>query len=251
MKKKTKQPAAKTPLAPLSMTGLAKASGVSPKTVRTYIDAGLLPPPEKKRGTTAYYDARCVNMINMIDRFHNKYSLPLPIIRQVIDEIGHEKALQESGELTKKLNRAKKMPWFEHIVDANNKPFLTKKALVLATGLSPKDLDKAIAQKLIMPDKNGLFCKNDLDLALLLSQLKGTGAGKEKILLDFLNMQLQMTESLVEKEFNAFFKNIINKNITVEDANELAEKAVDVLTTLLPLCYRQLLNRKIEELRKT
>ncbi|MDY6832025.1 MAG: MerR family transcriptional regulator [Thermodesulfobacteriota bacterium] len=251
METKKKRSASKTPPANLSMTGLARASGVSLKTVRTYIDAGLLPPPEKKRGTIAYYDARCINMINMIDRFHSKYSLPLTIIRQVIDEIGHEKALQERGELTKKLNQAKKMPWFEHIADASNKPLFTKKALILATGLSPKDLDKAIAQKLIMPDKNGLFCNNDMDLALLLSQLKGTGAGKEKILLDFLKMQLQMTEYLVEKEFNAFFKNVINKNISVEDANELAEKAIDVLTTLLPLCYRQLLNRKIEELRKT
>ncbi|MFZ5565324.1 MAG: MerR family transcriptional regulator [Thermodesulfobacteriota bacterium] len=248
MEKKKKRSVSKIPPAPLSVTGLAKASGATAKAIRTYIDAGLLPPPEKKRGATAYYDARCVNLIHLISMFSTRYSLPLPVIRQAVDALGHEKVLQESAELVSKLNQAKQMPWFERILDLNNKPFLTRDALILATGLSLKDLESAIAQKLIMPDKDGLFSKNDLDLALLFSQLKAAGMGKKNILLDFLKMQLQMTESLVEREFNEFFKNVVTKNISVEDANELAEKAVDVLSTLLPICYRQLLNRKIKQL---
>ena len=118
MEKKKKRSPSKTAPVPLSVTALAKASGVKATLIRTYIDAGLLPSPEKTKGATAYYDARCVNLIKLINNFHALYALPLPIIRQALDEIGREKALQESVELVNKLNRARQMPWFECIADS-------------------------------------------------------------------------------------------------------------------------------------
>lgn len=235
----------------LSPEELADAAGVSLEAVRRYIDQDLLPEPNKISGDTPYYEKRYARLINLIDTFENTYSLPFNIILQTLNEIGYDAALDKSEELAQKLSRAKELPWFERLMDANSKPFLTRELLMQAADLTEEELEEAIAQKLIVPDANGLFTKSDLDVATMLSQLKTNGQDNENILRDFLNMQLQTIESLVENEFDVFFKNIINNKISVEDANEIGEKTLDVLTTLLPICYRQLLSRKLEKLMKS
>ncbi len=251
MEKKKKKTTAKDSRPPLlSVRGLSEASGVPSKKIRAYIEAGLLPEPAKKRGKTPYYDKSCIPLICLIDMFHSKYGLPVKIIKQVLEDMGHEKVITEGRDLEKKLNRARELPWFERDFGIDNEPLLTKKALVLASGLSLKELEDAIGQKMIMPGENGLFSKNDLEIALMLSRLKKTDAKTGTILLDFLTMQLHTIESLVEKEFDTFFQNVINKNITVDDAKAMAENSFDVVRSLLPACYKQLLGRKVAELSK-
>ncbi len=235
----------------LSPEQLADAAGISIDAVRRYIDQELLPEPDQTSGDIPYYEERYVRLIKLIDTFENTYSLPSDIILQTLNEIGYEAALDKSEELAQKLSRAKELPWFERLMDVNSKPFLTRELLMQASDLTEEELEEAINQKLIVPDANGLFTKSDLDVATMLSQLKTNGPDNENILKDFLNMQLQTIESLVENEFDAFFKNIINNKISVEDANEIGEKTLDVLTTLLPICYRQLLSRKLEKLTKS
>ena len=56
-----------------------------------------------------------------------------------------------------------------------------------------------------------------------------------------------MFESLVDTEFEAFLRNVINNKITVEEANEMAEIILDVLKDLFPLIHRRRLSKKIKE----
>ena len=64
---------------------------------------------------------------------------------------------------------------------------------------------------------------------------------------DLFIQHYKMFESLVDLEFEAFLRNVINNKITVEEANEMAELILDVLKDLFPLIHRRRLRKKIRE----
>lgn len=233
----------------LNLMELSAASGVDSDEISRYIEQGLLPPPTQTPGETVYYAESCVKLLELIQKFHRKYALPLSMIKQVIHEIGYDKAPLLSDELEEKLNQARQMPWLELPGDVDSEETrLTRKELLDATGISPNDLEEAIRQNFILPNEDDRFSQKDLDVAMLLSEVKKNQDKNSDILSVLLNMHLKTTEALVEEEFNFFLKNILNNNISVEDANELINKSYDLLADLFPKCYWQMLNRKIKKL---
>src|SRR4051812_35609824 len=67
----------------LELNQLADRAGVSPRTVRYYIQQGLLPAPEK--GPGAHYGAEHLDRLLLIKRFQKEH-LPLAEIRRLIEE---------------------------------------------------------------------------------------------------------------------------------------------------------------------
>jgi len=231
---------------------LCYASGVDSEKVTLYRDQGLLPDPLIDQNGTASYDGTCVNLLKLIRNFHVKYGLPLTMMKQVIDEVGHDKAYMIGNELEEKLNRAKQVPWLESLSDHNQEASpVSREELLEAADLSEKDLEEAISQNLIEPDEQGMFSQKELEVAMIIADINKKNGGNSEILAALLKMRLKMTQILVEEEFNVFLKNVLNNNISVEDANELAMKSFDLLVDLFPKCYWQLLNKKIKHLLTT
>jgi DNA-binding transcriptional MerR regulator len=85
----------------LELTQLADRAGVSPRTVRYYIQQGLLPAPEK--GPGAHYGAEHLERLLLIKKFQREH-LPLAEIRRLLEESGGSLAAAER-ELTSRHNR--------------------------------------------------------------------------------------------------------------------------------------------------
>lgn len=232
----------------LKVEELSQATGVGVDTIRWYIEQGLLPEPHSIQGDMVFYDEGCVALINLIQTLQNKHLLSCQIIKQALDNIGRDTAPEKTSELVEKLNKARRLPWFEALTDTtqeNHKP-LTREEFLTAADLSEAELDEAVRQNLFVPDPEGHFTINDLEIAILVSEVvKNSGVRGKHFFSELLQMRSKMIESLVEEEFNVFLKNILNNNISVEDANELATKSLDILIHLIPLSYKQLLNKKM------
>jgi DNA-binding transcriptional MerR regulator len=67
----------------LELNQLADRAGVSPRTVRYYIQQGLLPAPEK--GPGAHYGTEHLDRLLLIKRFQKEH-LPLAEIRRLLEE---------------------------------------------------------------------------------------------------------------------------------------------------------------------
>lgn len=73
---------------PLDLSELANRAGVSPRTIRYYIQEGLLPSPETK-GPGAHYGQEHVDRLQIIKRLQQQY-LPLVEIRRLLKEAGDD-----------------------------------------------------------------------------------------------------------------------------------------------------------------
>jgi len=69
---------------------LASKSGVTPRTIRFYVQGGLLPQPVKSRKTLALYREDCVNKIKAIKKAQTERFLPLVVIREILEENNYD-----------------------------------------------------------------------------------------------------------------------------------------------------------------
>src|SRR5215213_10390607 len=70
----------------LDLSQLSDAADVSPRTVRYYIQQGLLPSPEA-RGPGAHYGPEHLDRLRLIKRLQREH-LPLSEIRRRLDSLG-------------------------------------------------------------------------------------------------------------------------------------------------------------------
>ena len=83
------------PADPLDLTELADRAGVSIRTVRYYIQQGLLPKPEA-RGPGAHYKEEHLDRLLLIKRLQREH-LPLAEIRRVLESSGGESPAPRSA----------------------------------------------------------------------------------------------------------------------------------------------------------
>jgi len=228
----------------LKMKDLSEATGVNGATIRYYINEGLLPKPYKPFRNMAYYDASFVDKIKFIKTLQKDYFLPLEVIRVGIKESGYD--LQA---VVNKLDRAKQMAWlFEPESEQNNgSEAVPREKLAEVTGMTASDLKAAISYGMIFADENGLFHKKELEIARAIARIRQALTDARGFPFELIIQHYKMFESLVDTEFEAFLRNVINNKITVEEANEMAELILDVLKDLFPLIHRRRLSKKIKE----
>ena len=65
---------------------LAKLANVTPRTVRFYIQEGLLPKPVRIHKTMALYSRDCIDKISAIKKAQNEHFLPLMVIRNILEQ---------------------------------------------------------------------------------------------------------------------------------------------------------------------
>jgi DNA-binding transcriptional MerR regulator len=69
----------------LRISALASKSGVTPRTIRFYVQEGLLPQPVKSRKTLAFYNEDCVEKVKAIKKAQSEQFLPLVVIRRILE----------------------------------------------------------------------------------------------------------------------------------------------------------------------
>lgn len=83
--------------------------------------------PNKTHKNMAYYYESYAEMIMLIKKFQKEYFLPLEVIKNAIDELGHDKVPNMANELVEKLVQAKQLDWMEPAsVDKQFKYFLVR-----------------------------------------------------------------------------------------------------------------------------
>jgi DNA-binding transcriptional MerR regulator len=80
----------------LKIGELARLTHVSARTIRFYVEEGLLPKPVKTHRNMAYYDPACVPRIAAIKKAQQERFLPLEVIGRILRENGQDFAALDS-----------------------------------------------------------------------------------------------------------------------------------------------------------
>lgn len=65
---------------------LARRAGVTPRTIRFYVEEGLLPQPARPSKNIAYYGFDCIEKIKAIKKAQSSRYLPLEVIRRILEQ---------------------------------------------------------------------------------------------------------------------------------------------------------------------
>lgn len=77
---------------------LAEKAGVTPRTIRFYVQQGLIPKPVQTRKNMALYHPDCVSKIRAIKKAQTSRFMPLVVIRQILEENRYDyDALEAAG----------------------------------------------------------------------------------------------------------------------------------------------------------
>ncbi|MCP4755153.1 MAG: MerR family transcriptional regulator [Proteobacteria bacterium] len=74
----------------LKIGELSRKANVTPRTVRFYVQEGLLPEPEHKQKNLALYGPDCVEKIRAVKRAQNERFLPLMVIRRILEQSDYD-----------------------------------------------------------------------------------------------------------------------------------------------------------------
>ncbi|MCP4723367.1 MAG: MerR family transcriptional regulator [Desulfobacteraceae bacterium] len=78
---------------------LATKAGVTPRTIRFYVEKGLIPKPVQTRKNMALYHLDCVSKIQAIKKAQASRFMPLVVIRQILEENHYDyDALEAAGQ---------------------------------------------------------------------------------------------------------------------------------------------------------
>jgi DNA-binding transcriptional MerR regulator len=231
----------------MKMKELSDITGVNGPTIRYYINQGLLPKPYKTHKNMAYYDESYVETIMLIRKFQKEYFLPLEVIKNAIDELGHDKAPYMANELIEKLVQAKQLDWMEPASVNKLVKAMTRDELIEVSKIDEEDLDAALKAGLLIDDETGCFNVQDVKIAMLIAEVREFLTDDKGFSFDFINMHFDMIKEAVDKQFKYFLVRILNGSVNIHDANELAFKGIEVLYRLFPIVHKRQLNMKIKD----
>ncbi|MFA6010589.1 MAG: MerR family transcriptional regulator [Desulfobacteraceae bacterium] len=231
----------------MKMKELSEITGVNGPTIRYYITQGLLPKPYKTHKNMAYYDESYAEMIMLIKKFQKEYFLPLEVIKNAIDELGHDKVPNMANELVEKLVQAKQLDWMEPASVNKLVRAMTREELLEVTKISEADLESSIKAGLIFEDENKCFNVQDVKIAMLISDVRSFLTDDKGFSIDFITMHNDMIKDAVDKQFKYFLVRILNGSVNIHDANDLAFKGIEFLYRLFPILHKRQLNMKIKD----
>ncbi|MFZ5565105.1 MAG: MerR family transcriptional regulator [Thermodesulfobacteriota bacterium] len=230
----------------MKMKELSEATGVNSATIRYYINQGLLPQPHKTHKNMAYYDERYIALVNLVKKLQKEYFLPLDVIKRAIDEVGHERAPYMVQEIVEKLVQEKEGTW-SGPTDTESQKTMTRAELVAAAGLDPKDFDAAVNAGFLLQDEDGNFDRENIQVAMLLAQIRGQLTEEKGFSSDFFIMHFRTLEALVNKELSLFMNNLQNGSLSLDEVNQYAHKSFDLFHRLSPILHKRLINKKIKD----
>src|SRR5437879_5310725 len=126
----------------LRIDDLAHQSGVPSRTIRFYNTEGLLPAPIMQ-GRVAYYNQEHLLVLNIIKELKEQQSLPLEVIKQLLE------IRARYGDVP--MNLALKQRLLRPLTSGGQQVRLTKEALMQQSGASAEQIDELAQQGLLFP----------------------------------------------------------------------------------------------------
>ncbi len=187
----------------LRIGDLSKKANVTPRTIRYYVQEGLLPEPEKKQKNLALYGEDCVEKIRAVKKAQTERFLPLVVIRQVLEQNNYDYSVLDLIDVPAFSNGGQKS------VDDSSLPG-DKEMLI------PEEVICAFRKKkMIGPaaKKGGKgYAADDRQLLSLLSVFHKNGMAWDKLLASLSQIQ-DLVERVAELEFQALISGVM-KNPT-------------------------------------
>jgi len=181
----------------LKIGELSRKAGVTPRTIRFYVEEGLLPEPENRQRNLAYYPADSVEKIRAIKRAQTERFLPLVAIRRLLEEGGHDFSVLEQTDL----------PVFnEKIADAaDSLPALDDAGLAV-----PEDVLKFLKRRRIpgFEKRDGGYDLETRQLLYLLSLFVQNGLDLDAVLNSLEEIQKRV-EQIAHLEFEGLISGVI------------------------------------------
>lgn len=163
---------------------LAQLTKVSTRTIRFYVEEGLLPEPVKTNRNMAYYDPECIPKIKSIKKAQTERFMPLVVIGQLLENSGQDFSVLEKG----------------HTTGAQHKPPLSIQ--LPETLLNELHRRRWISKKTV--EKPGSVETNFLSF---LSRSSDMGF-KTKTIIDAFESIERLIEKAVRTEFRVFFSQL-------------------------------------------
>ncbi|MBT7713409.1 MAG: MerR family transcriptional regulator, partial [Deltaproteobacteria bacterium] len=174
----------------LKIGELAKRAKVTPRTIRFYIQEGLLPQPQRIQKNLALYDPKSVEMVKSIKKAQNERFLPLVLIRQILEQNDYDyssldmievPAVSNSGST---LNESRLLP-------------------VLTDPQIPENVLKKLRQKKIIQkatnSQKRAYTSGDQQMLNLLSEFQKSGLEWDDLLSALVSIQ-KLVENIAEYE---------------------------------------------------
>ena len=220
---------------------LERLTGVGRATLRFYIREGLLPEPDRASTTSAFYNDPHVARLRAIKRLQEERFLPLAIIRTLLD-----------GEDGDRWLHADAFPDLDAMLRARldtGGEGATLEDLAAQTGFTSKELERAVDEGMLCPDRAGRFGPRDLAVARCLRELNVIGFTEERGFVGGGAMYAQFVEWLVGQEMRLFFENTAGK-IGDEEALTMAERGISTINEMLSLMRTREILRQLEARRR-
>lgn len=166
----------------LKVGELARLTQVSTRTIRFYVEEGLLPKPVKTHRNMAYYDAGCIPKIKAIKKAQTERYLPLEVIGRMLAESGHDFSVLEGASPPTGIVRRP--------APAENWP----QALL-------GDLQR---RRWISSQRAARLSAGDRQLAGFFATCRQLGYGQEALMEAFASIE-RLVENAVQVEFRSFF----------------------------------------------
>jgi DNA-binding transcriptional MerR regulator len=185
----------------LRISELSNRAGVTPRTVRFYIQQGLLPQPVYKRKNMALYSPKCVDQIRAIKKAQSERFLPLVTIRKMLEQSRYDYSVLEHATDLFARNPAGVLKTKIHSGQRKRSP------------VPPEVIDYLSNKNLIQPLKNRrpgrIFPANDRQLLDLLSLFHENGADWHYLMASLDGIQ-SLVGKIVALEFNGLISLIMN-----------------------------------------
>ena len=215
----------------LKISELARQAGVSPPTVKHYLNEGLLPKPVKTGKTMSYYDPSCVERIRLIKKLQKEKFLPLEMIKRILDSGGHDRMDIEVGLALAKSDK----------LSRQNKP-VNEKNVASVTGLSLSKIRRLETMGMIKPargESGKQYSALDLQIIEIARQREELGLPFDYAV-GIMEIFHNAMEKAVIEDVRSFMANIVG-NIPTEKALRLIREADDQLDEYVVLVRHQVL----------
>jgi len=207
----------------LRISELASKAGVTPRTIRFYIQEGLLPQPVKTGKTMAYYPDDFVEKIRAIKYAQTKRFLPLIIIKRILEQSDFDYSVLSGGR-ARPTQRRTQSPTEPKQERQDRYPL---DALMHQSNLTQRILKDMARKRWIHPlEEKGKQTVDEWEYEFLqmFLDLHENGVSWHEFATHFTAIQ-EVVEKGIQVEFRNLFKWIVTKPIKdIERIIELEEK---------------------------
>ncbi len=218
----------------LRISELAKRTGVSPSTIRHWVNEGLIPAALKTGKTMSYYDISSIERIKFIKRMQREKFLPLNVIKRLIDsdisldeELGLAETTFKIGRLT---------PDVQPVHEARIEEY---------TGYSKDKIDLLERLGLIIPEsgESGKYY-DEIDCKIIeLIRVREESGLPVDYSIETVKLYFDAIRDAVDGDMRRFVRNFLG-DISTKRAIKLMTEADELLDGLIIL-YRQKIQRHI------